>query len=78
VPAFFTKAISVEAAGHVLIDGIERRAGRVGAPGWVLPMLAVRGFVTTVMDEAMLRNGRLSRAIDQSERARQREPAGTR
>jgi ATP-dependent 26S proteasome regulatory subunit len=41
-------------------------------------MLAVRGFVTTVMDEAMLRNGRLSRAIDQSERARQREPAGTR
>jgi NAD(P)-dependent dehydrogenase (short-subunit alcohol dehydrogenase family) len=84
VPSFFTKPISVEDAGRVLIDGIERRAARVGAPGWVLPMLAMRGMTTTLMDEAMLRNRRLSRTIDRAERAKQRQaeqsaapPAGT-
>jgi ApbE superfamily uncharacterized protein (UPF0280 family) len=67
MPALFTAAIPVDQAGSALIDGIERRASRVGAPAWVLPMLAVRGVVTTVMDEVMIRNGRLSDAIRQSE-----------
>jgi NAD(P)-dependent dehydrogenase (short-subunit alcohol dehydrogenase family) len=76
-PSWFTKAIPVEEAGRVLIDGIERRAGRVGAPGWVLPMLAMRGLTTTLMDEAMLRNRRLSQAIARAERSKQRQAAPT-
>jgi NAD(P)-dependent dehydrogenase (short-subunit alcohol dehydrogenase family) len=71
MPALFTDAISVTDAGRSLIDGIERRAARVGAPGWVLPLLAVRGLVTTVMDEYMIRNQRLSAAIRRSEERHQ-------
>jgi NAD(P)-dependent dehydrogenase (short-subunit alcohol dehydrogenase family) len=71
MPAVVTDAISVTEAGRSLIDGIERRAARVGAPGWVLPLLAVRGLATTVMDEYMIRNGRLSAAIRRSEERHQ-------
>jgi NAD(P)-dependent dehydrogenase (short-subunit alcohol dehydrogenase family) len=71
MPALVTEAISVTDAGRSLIGGIERRAARVGAPGWVLPLLAVRGLATTVMDEYMIRNGRLSAAIRRSEERHQ-------
>jgi NAD(P)-dependent dehydrogenase (short-subunit alcohol dehydrogenase family) len=67
LPAFFTKAIPVEQAGRALIDGIEQRSARVAAPGWVLPMLAMRGLVTTVMDETMLHNRGLAQAISHAE-----------
>ena len=67
VPAFLTAPIPVEQAAAALLDGIERRAGRVGAPGWVLPMLAVRGVTTTLMDTVMLNNSRLSAAIARAE-----------
>jgi hypothetical protein len=66
-PAFFTNPMPAEAAAHAVVDGIERRAARVGAPAWVLPMLAVRGAVTTVMDEVMIHNADLSRAISSAE-----------
>lgn len=71
MPALFTKAIPVDDAGHSLIDGIERRAARTGAPGWVLPMLAVRGLATTIMDEYMVRNRRLTDAIRRAEARRE-------
>ncbi|MBV9195761.1 MAG: SDR family NAD(P)-dependent oxidoreductase [Solirubrobacterales bacterium] len=67
VPAFLTAPIPVEQAAAALLDGIERRAGRVGAPGWVLPMLAVRGVTTTLIDTVMLNNSRLSAAIARAE-----------
>jgi NAD(P)-dependent dehydrogenase (short-subunit alcohol dehydrogenase family) len=66
-PAFLTNPISTQAAGRAVLDGVERRASRVGAPAWVLPMLAVRGIVTTVMDDVMIHNAKLSRAISGAE-----------
>jgi NAD(P)-dependent dehydrogenase (short-subunit alcohol dehydrogenase family) len=62
-PAFFTQPMPVQDAARALIDGVERRAARVGAPAWVLPMLAVRGAVTTVMDDLMIHNAELARVI---------------
>ena len=67
VPAFLTAPIPVQQAAAALIDGIQRRAARVGAPGWVLPMLTVRGITTTLMDTMMLNNSRLSSAIARAE-----------
>jgi NAD(P)-dependent dehydrogenase (short-subunit alcohol dehydrogenase family) len=72
--AFITRPIPVHDAGEALITGIERRAARVGAPSWVLPMLAVRGIATTVMDQVMLNNPRLTQAIDRAEQKAQRSP----
>ena len=67
VPTFLTSPIPVQQAAAALIDGIQRRAGRVGAPGWVLPMLAVRGIATSLMDTVRLNNSRLSAAIARAE-----------
>ncbi len=74
LPAFITRPIPVRDAGRALIAGIERRAARVGAPGWVLPMLAVRSAATTVMDQIMLHNPRLSNTIDRGEQRAQQAP----
>lgn len=63
IPGFLTKPMSTEAAAAAVVRGIEQRAGKIGAPGWVLPMLRARGFVTTLMDEALIRNARLTRVI---------------
>lgn len=68
-PAFLTKPMPVDAAARALIDGIEKRSPRVGAPSWVLPMLAVRGVTTTVMDEFMLHSPGLARVISRAEGA---------
>ena len=67
MPSWATEPIPVADAAAAVLDGIERRAGRVGAPRWVLPMLAVRGFAGPLMDELMLNNRRLSAAIERSE-----------
>lgn len=69
LPAFVTKPITVEHAARELIKGIERRAPRVGAPAWVLPMLAVRGSVTSAMDHFMLFNPGLRRAMERAEKS---------
>ena len=70
VPAMFTRPITVEAAGAAVIHGIETRAGKIGAPAWVLPLLRARGLVTTVMDEVMIRNATLTRVIGEADKAR--------
>ena len=69
VPAVLTRPITVEAAGAAVIHGIETRAGKIGAPAWVLPLLRARGLVTTVMDEVMIRNATLTRVIGEADRA---------
>jgi NAD(P)-dependent dehydrogenase (short-subunit alcohol dehydrogenase family) len=66
-PGFLTRPMPVDAAARALIDGIEKRSPRVGAPSWVLPMLRVRGFTTTVMDEFMLHSTALARVISRAE-----------
>jgi hypothetical protein len=51
----------------VVLDAIERRAGRVCAPAWVQPMLTARGLVTSLMDDMMLSNPRIAAAIREAE-----------
>jgi NAD(P)-dependent dehydrogenase (short-subunit alcohol dehydrogenase family) len=70
IPAFLTKPMSVEAAAAAVLQGIEQRAGKIGAPAWVLPMLRARGFVTTLMDEALIRNASLTRVIRDADAAK--------
>ena len=67
LPAFVSRPIPVGRAASAVIDGIERRASRVGAPSWVLPLLATRGIGTSLMDELLIRNTRLARIIDRFE-----------
>lgn len=67
-PQFVTKPITVTRASRTLVDGIESRAATVAAPGWVRPLLPLRGIAGTVMDELMLASPRLSRAISHAER----------
>jgi NAD(P)-dependent dehydrogenase (short-subunit alcohol dehydrogenase family) len=67
-PAFVTKPIPVGQAGRTLIDGIESRSATVAAPGWIRPLLPLRGIAATLMDEFMLASPALSRAISRAER----------
>jgi len=64
----FTRPIPATRAGRSLVDGIESRAATVAAPGWIRPLLPLRGIAGTVMDEFMLASPRLSRAISHAER----------
>jgi hypothetical protein len=68
MPAFATRPIPVTKAGRTLVDGIESRAATVAAPGWIRPLLPLRGIAGTLMDEFMLANPGLSRAISRAER----------
>ncbi|QRY46102.1 SDR family NAD(P)-dependent oxidoreductase [Mycolicibacterium boenickei] len=67
-PAVFTKPIPVTQAGRALVNGIEARAATVAAPGWIRPLLPLRGLAGTLMDEFMVANPGLSRAISRAER----------
>jgi NAD(P)-dependent dehydrogenase (short-subunit alcohol dehydrogenase family) len=68
MPTFATKPIPVVSAGRTLVDGIESRAATVAAPGWVRPLLPLRGLAGTLMDEFMIASPGLSRAISHAER----------
>jgi NAD(P)-dependent dehydrogenase (short-subunit alcohol dehydrogenase family) len=68
MPTFVTKPIPVTKAGRSLVDGIESRAATVTAPGWIQPLLPLRGLAGPLMDEFMLANAGLSRAIRRAER----------
>lgn len=63
MPAFITKPMAVETAASAVLDGVRRRRPRVGAPGWVLPMLRLRSVTTTLMDEVMIHNADLAAVI---------------
>jgi NAD(P)-dependent dehydrogenase (short-subunit alcohol dehydrogenase family) len=69
MPAFATKPIPVSKAGRSLIDGVESRAATVASPSWIQPVLPLRGLAGTVMDEIMIANPGLSRAICRAERS---------
>ena len=45
VPRFLTKPIPVDRASSAIVAGIERRAARVTAPGWLPTALALRGLL---------------------------------
>ncbi|HEY7051176.1 MAG TPA: short-chain dehydrogenase/reductase, partial [Mycobacterium sp.] len=66
-PRFLTRPIPVDDAATAVLDGIQRRAGRVAAPAWVSAMLATRGVTTAVMDDVMLHSRDVARAVDSAE-----------
>jgi len=68
MPSFATRPIPVTRAGRTLVDGIESRAATVAAPGWIRPLLPLRGLAGPLMDEFMVANPGLSRAISRAER----------
>ena len=75
-PAFITKPMTVEAAAAAVLDGIERRASRVTAPGWVGPLLAIRSITTAVMDDVLIHNRHVTDAIRDAEvNAPQQKPS---
>jgi NAD(P)-dependent dehydrogenase (short-subunit alcohol dehydrogenase family) len=78
MPAFVTRPIPVAEAAAAVLSGVERRAPRVAAPGWVLPVLAVRSLATGVMDGVMLHSPGLARAIEKADRAAQQRPRSAR
>jgi NAD(P)-dependent dehydrogenase (short-subunit alcohol dehydrogenase family) len=69
MPAFITRPMSVDAAARAVVVGVRRRSARVTAPGWVLPLLRVRGISTLVMDEVMVRNESLRDVIVRADMA---------
>jgi NAD(P)-dependent dehydrogenase (short-subunit alcohol dehydrogenase family) len=66
-PTFVTRPIPVTQAGRTLVNGVESRAATVAAPGWIRPLLPLRGVASTLMDEFMLASPGLSRAISRAE-----------
>jgi NAD(P)-dependent dehydrogenase (short-subunit alcohol dehydrogenase family) len=67
-PTFVTKPIPVDRASRAVVDGIESRAATVAAPGWVRPLLPLRGIAGPLMDEFMLASPKLSAAVSGAER----------
>jgi NAD(P)-dependent dehydrogenase (short-subunit alcohol dehydrogenase family) len=68
-PSFITRPMTVEAAAAAVLDGIERRASRVTAPGWVGLLLATRSLTTAVMDDVLIHNRGVTDAIRNAEAA---------
>jgi NAD(P)-dependent dehydrogenase (short-subunit alcohol dehydrogenase family) len=66
-PAFITRPMTVDAAATAVLDGVERRAARVTAPGWVRPLLAARSLTTAVMDDVLIHNRGVTDAIRNAE-----------
>lgn len=68
-PAFITRPMTAGAAAAAVLDGVERRAARVTAPGWVRPLLAARSVTTAVMDDVLIHNRGVTNAIRNAETA---------
>lgn len=68
-PAFITRPMTVGAAAAAVLDGVERRAARVTAPGWVRPLLAARSVTTAVMDDVLIHNRGVTDAVRNAEAA---------
>lgn len=66
-PGFITAPMAVEDAAAAVLAGIERRASQVSAPAWVAPLLAARSLTTTVMDQVLLTNPSVARAVGAAE-----------
>ena len=72
IPAPLRRSIPAEAAGAAILRGIERRAKRVYAPGWVAALLALRGMAGP-LDALTARHPRVVRACRMAESAGQAE-----
>jgi NAD(P)-dependent dehydrogenase (short-subunit alcohol dehydrogenase family) len=63
LPAVLRRPIPVAKAGEAVVRGVERRADRVYAPGWVPALLALRGFGGPV-ETLVARRRELAEACD--------------
>ena len=63
-PAFLTRPIPVSDAAKAVLDGVQRRAARVAAPGWVTTMLALRSVATALMDDLLMHSPDVARAVN--------------
>lgn len=76
IPGFLTRPMTVEAAAAAVLSGVDRRAARISAPGWVGPMLATRSLTTAVMDDVLMHNPGVTGAIRTAEALRGNEGGG--
>jgi NAD(P)-dependent dehydrogenase (short-subunit alcohol dehydrogenase family) len=62
LPAWLTRPVEVGRAGEAIARGVERRAARVSAPGWVAPAMVLRGVIAG-LDGVLGRDRRMHEAI---------------
>jgi NAD(P)-dependent dehydrogenase (short-subunit alcohol dehydrogenase family) len=63
LPAIIRTPIPVSKAGEAIVRGVEHRADRVYAPGWVPALLAMRGFGGP-LERMVARNRHLADAVE--------------
>ncbi|HEY1359992.1 MAG TPA: short-chain dehydrogenase/reductase [Thermoleophilaceae bacterium] len=74
-PAFMLRRLSPAQAGAAIVNGIERRAPRIVAPGWWKVLSALRGILNPLLDARMERD---RRSADLVRRAEADDPASKR
>ena len=68
LPAALRRPVPVRRAGEAIVRGIEGRSARVAAPGWVAPLLALRGL-SPAFDRRLLADQHVRAAIARAEGA---------
>jgi NAD(P)-dependent dehydrogenase (short-subunit alcohol dehydrogenase family) len=72
VPGPFSRTAPLSAAGRAIERGIERRADKVWAPPWVLPMLWLRGIMQPLTARA--NQDKIAEAVKLAEAEAERSP----
>jgi len=72
VPAFAARRLPPAAAGVAIADGLEKRAPRIMAPGWLRGFAAMRGLLNPVLDRRMEREADLIDLVREAEREPER------
>jgi len=67
LPAWYSRPIPVQRAADAIVRGVERRAARVVAPRWLVPLMTARGLLGP-LDERLARDGRVQEVIRLVER----------
>ncbi|HEX6492828.1 MAG TPA: SDR family NAD(P)-dependent oxidoreductase, partial [Candidatus Dormibacteraeota bacterium] len=62
LPGWLTRPVEVGRAGEAIARGVERRAARMTAPGWVAPASVLRGMIAG-LDGLLARDRRMHAAI---------------
>jgi NAD(P)-dependent dehydrogenase (short-subunit alcohol dehydrogenase family) len=74
LPGPLRRPVPVGRAGEAIVRGIEGRSARVAVPGWVVPLLALRGLLSA-FDRRLLADEHVRAAIARAEGAAAGEPA---
>ena len=67
IPSFFLRRLSAGKAGEAIVNGLEKRAPRIMAPGWWRLLSAMRGLLNPVMDARFERDPNAHDAIRRAE-----------